>query len=56
MKAGNDGMMTQQSSPGGGGGGGGVGRIRINAVMLTYLSDQAIISPAASLNVPAPTQ
>jgi hypothetical protein len=44
------GMMTQQSSPAGGGGGGGIGRIRINAVTLN-LSDQAVYSPAPSLNM-----
>jgi hypothetical protein len=43
-------MMTQQSSPAGGGGGGGLGRIRINAIMLN-LSDQAVLSPAPSLDM-----
>jgi hypothetical protein len=41
-------------TPGGGGGGG--GRIRINAVALTSLSNQAIVSPTPALNVPASTQ
>jgi hypothetical protein len=41
---------------GGGGGGGGVGRIRINAVTLTNLSTEAIVSPVPSVNVPAITK
>jgi len=48
--------VTNVSSAAGGGGGGGVGRIRINAVALTNLSAQAVISPAPSLNVPADTE
>ena len=39
-----------------GGGGGGAGRIRINAVMLTNLSAEAVSSPAPSVNVPAATE
>jgi hypothetical protein len=41
---------------GGGGGGGGLGRIRINAVTLTNLSGDAVLSPAPSVNVPTATE
>jgi hypothetical protein len=44
------GVMTQQSSPAGGGGGGGIGRIQINAIVLS-LSGQAVLSPAPSVNM-----
>jgi hypothetical protein len=50
------GVSSTASSPSGGGGGGGAGRIRINAVTLTNLSDQAVVSPAPSINVPAATE
>jgi hypothetical protein len=42
--------VPQQTSPAGGGGGGGIGRIRINAIT-PNLSDQAVLSPAPSINI-----
>jgi hypothetical protein len=49
------GLDTATSAPSGGGGGGGIGRIRINTINLN-LAAQAVVSPTASINVPAATE
>lgn len=49
------GLNTATSAPSGGGGGGGIGRIRINTIELNVAA-QSVVSPTASINVPAATE